>query len=448
MLLGILVVAALLYAFLNLNIRYTLMALGLPLALLIVTHPRLALYQFVFVLFIEYTVLPSGPVMLVDVSAALVLTAALLDVLCSERLPARLPPLTWNYVALIAALAVTGIFAYRPELAIRPTLRVALFFATFLAVYRLSSRVSVGRILKIFFALAVLHSAYSMGPFLASGGVYRSFGFTRVIFDDLAMVSLPIGVSLYLWSQRRTWFYLIGCLIVLGALVATQSRGPILFSLVACLFVLFLSYGRAVNGNTATDTKRIVTRRIRWIIGGSLLVSIVAIVFMSALLATVTERFERLMSFQPSGSVIYRLALWKRALAAFWDNPVMGVGPGGYKHLSEIYPTLHLSSVFYFTRHFSAHNLFFHYLAETGVVGASALAALFINQYRVAQRNWRNNKLSSPGIGLALLSWAFLFALTTLIEAGWMWGQLGYVAIFLTALLAREDDTRLVRKTS
>ena len=98
-----LIVSAVLFIFL---VVYTLlykplfMALalvGTPLALVIVTHRRLALYQFVVALFIRYVVVESVPVSLADISAALVILAAVLDVFLHQERPRGLPRLSLTY---------------------------------------------------------------------------------------------------------------------------------------------------------------------------------------------------------------------------------------------------------------------------------------------------------------------------------------------------------------
>jgi len=153
---AILAVMALIYALFNLPMRYLYLAAATPIALVIILNPRLALYQFVFVLFIEVAVFPSVPLLLIDISALLAIMAAVLDFLAGNRLPGRLPALTVNYVALVMVLVLTGLFGYWPHLAIRPVVRLMLLTATFLAVFHLAGKTSVTQLVKWYFVLAAL----------------------------------------------------------------------------------------------------------------------------------------------------------------------------------------------------------------------------------------------------------------------------------------------------
>jgi len=436
---AILAVMALIYALFNLPMRYLYLAAATPIALVIILNPRLALYQFVFVLFIEVAVFPSVPLLLIDISALLAIMAAVLDFLAGNRLPGRLPALTVNYVALVMVLVLTGLFGYWPHLAIRPVVRLMLLTATFLAVFHLAGKTSVTQLVKWYFVLAALHSLYVVSQFLAAGGQVRVFGLTRVVFDDQVMVALPIGVALFLWSSRKVApFMLTGTLIVLGGLVATQSRAPIVMSLLGCLVISWVSVRRAGSLGDKGIWRRIIRRRVSSIAFSVVALFATAAVVEPGLLAAVMTRFEGLFNWQPSGSVLYRVVLAERALAAFADHPIFGVGPGGFKYLYELYVTLHLSPAFVETRNFSAHNLLLHYLAETGLIGGMCLIALFANQLRLTWFSWLRLPQQSQATAAALYAWACMFALSTVVEAAWMWGQLSFLAVFFAALVSRQ----------
>ncbi|MFQ6007403.1 MAG: O-antigen ligase family protein [Candidatus Zixiibacteriota bacterium] len=434
-------ITAVLITYLSLTERYLfLLAMAAaPLIVLVVTQPRLALYQYVFVLFIVYDLVPSVPLTIMDVSAVLIIMAALLDVLFSDRLPKHLPRLSFNYLYIIAALIVCGFLGYWPQLAVRRVATVTLLLGTFLAVYRLAAKVTIFELVNCFFVLAVAHSIYVLVPFLAEGGSYRSFGFTTVLFDDIAMVALPIGLSLYLRAtSRKAGYYLIGSVIVWGGLIATQSRAPIILASAASLFVFIVAYYQNRRIYPNDETARIFRFRIRSVIGTVLALSGLVVVLKSSILAGVVDRFEQLLSFEPGSTTTLRLSLWKRALVAFLDHPIFGVGPGGYYKLHEIYSSWHLTPSFYYLRTLGAHNLLLHYLADTGLVGGIGLIALVVNQFKIARHNWLmlGDRLSEPI--LALYGWAFLFALSTVTEASWMWGQLSFLAIFFAALVSRQ----------
>ncbi len=433
--------AAVLIIYLSLTERYffLLALVAAPVIVLVVTQPRLALYQYVFVLFIVYTLIPSIPLTIMDISTALVILAALLDVLVSDGLPKHLPCLSFNYLYIIVVSIICGFLGYWPELAVRQVLSVSLLFATFLALYHLMSQVSLSELVRWFFILAVLHSVYVLVPFVASGGEERSYGFAPALFGHQMQVALPVGLALYLGTQRRKGaLYLVGAVIVLGGLIATQSRAPIIFGLAASFFVLLTERSRirakSVNVRLAEQLRKRITVVSVFGVGLAALV----IILSSGVLAQVLGRFGELFSSEPQGSFLWRLQLWKKALMAFYDHPVFGVGPGGYKRLHEIFTGIRYFPVFYYLRSLTAHNLLLYYLAEMGLLGGLGLVALMLNQFRLARTGWILQPNQAVGTSLALYGWAFLFALSTLIDAAWMYGQLSFLAIFFAALVSRQ----------
>ncbi len=181
---------------------------------------------------------------------------------------------------------------------------------------------------------------------------------------------------------------------------------------------------------------------MRLLLGLVLLTVPAVLLVMPGVLEAVIGRFERLLTFQPGGTFALRMVLWKTALTAFWDNPIFGVGPGMFRSLSDLYATLHLVPVYYYVKSLSAHNLVLHYLAETGLIGATALVALFINQFRIGCRIWKASWGSAmTGNALALLAVSILLLVSALIESGWMWGQMTFLLAFFLSLLARQVES-------
>ncbi|MFH1299524.1 MAG: O-antigen ligase family protein, partial [Planctomycetota bacterium] len=424
---------------------FSAVAIAAPLAVIVVTNPRLALYQYVFVLFLHYDVISSVPIFLTEVSAVLVILAAILDLLLHLDHKSSWPPLTWNYLLIVGALVLAGFFGYDPSRAVRPVLRVSFLLVTFLSLYRLSRHLEITHLAKFFFAVCVANSVVVIGQFVESGGAVRVFGFAWLVFDELAMLALPIGVAFFIWAERGKGLkYLIGSVPVAGALLATQSRAPIIFGFLVVAIGLFMSSRRAkitdlVSNPEGRASRKPVRRRVGLIVG-VLATVLIALTVSPGMLEAMLGRFERLITVDPAGTFLLRVTLWKTAITTFWDHPLLGIGPGMFKHIHELYSSVHLDPTFYWVRGKSAHNLLLHYLAETGLVGAAALLALFIQQFRLARRNWLPASGSdSIGTELAIYLVALLFLLTTILEAGWMWGQMGFMAVFFSALIARSS---------
>ncbi|RME27886.1 MAG: O-antigen ligase family protein [Candidatus Zixiibacteriota bacterium] len=432
-----------------------LAALLAPAAILIVTTPRWALGLFIGSLFVVKLLLPTGPVLIVDVAGMLIVTAAVIDLLLHDSGSMHWPPLTAAFGLLLIALVITGTVAAEPIRALRPLLRLTYLFVVFASVYHLSTLVGINRLLRWFFWFAVANAIVAIVPFVLSGGTVRSFGLAVKYLDELMMLALPVGLSLYLWANKgKSFRYGAGTLLIFLALLATQSRAPILLAIFAVATVTFIAYRRpegysrrTCTANTcepATVSQRQVRRRIYLLLAGLVFGIVGVAVFHADLFSSMAGRFVRLFTTHPGGTVALRLRLWGLAWQAFIDYPLFGIGPGTFRYLQEIYPTVHISSLHQYTRGLSAHNLTLHYLAETGIIGAGALLILFVGQFRLALKSWRAaRRRSSPAVATGMLAVSLLLLLSTLLEAGWMWGHLSLVAGFWLGLIARFGKNEL-----
>ena len=433
------------YSYLEWRQSLAIAALALPLGVIIIAIPRVVVYQYIFFLFIHVTLVRSVPLNVIDISAVAVILAAIADVLVRNRLPRRLPNLTMNFAVLLAALTVSAACGYNPIESLRPIARILFLLLTLLAIYRLSGHLEVKRLLALYFWLTVAHSVVVLTPFIMSGGSLRSFGFAWAVFDELSMLAVPIGLVYYLWSAgRNSWIYLAGTGLVFLALLATQSRAPIIFAVASIVLVLWETRryatrrGRADASGAISIQSPPAARRVKSIVWMIVCLGFLVVVVSPGVLTALGERFERLFTLSPGGTFAIRLVLWKWALIAFSDHPIFGIGPGVFRSLETIYPGLHMTPLHYYVRFLSAHNLTLHYLAETGLVGALALLSLFINQFRIARLCWKRTRdIAEAPVGLAIYATGFLFLITTLIEAGWMWGQTGFIMTFFLAIIAR-----------
>ena len=97
------------------------------------------------------------------------------------------------------------------------------------------------------------------------------------------------------------------------------------------------------------------------------------------------------LSGQNFNPQLARVNLWEVAWRMFRDHPWTGVGPGNYKQLFGQY----FDGVIDGERIWSsAHNLYLHQLAERGLVGFAALAALLTS---LLTRAWlRAKKEATP----------------------------------------------------
>ncbi|KAA3631821.1 MAG: hypothetical protein DWP97_12315 [Calditrichaeota bacterium] len=436
--LGLLVVGMTAYLLINEDFKL-LGAIYLPIIfIIVVSSPKLSVYQFVFFIFTNYLFIAEPVVLLVDLSAVLVIMAALFDVLLKGENKLSFPKLFYNYVFILIVFTIVALFSYNPGLGVKPILRIVLQLVTFLSLFRLVRYFSIEKLLKLFYFFALFHASVAILPFLGGGNIERVFGFARSTLDDLLMIALPIGVVFYLFADKnKKYLYAASILPITAVLIATQSRLSILFGFAFSVFALLVCFRMGKTGRFSSLENKRILKRLKSIV---LLLGTSVILFIMLLpeqFGALIERYSSLLTSAPSETFLVRLVLWQNALMTFYDNPVLGIGLGHYKILSTLYPSIHQHYMFQYIQHYSAHNLVLHYLAEAGLVGAAAVLAFFINQFRLTLKifNMKNLRMNSQTIILSLVS--LIIFLTTFIEAGWLWGQIGFVALFFLVLIVK-----------
>lgn len=432
------------------------LAMLVPIGYLIaITQPRLAVYQFILIMFTNIAVLYNPAVLLIDLSAFLLISAGLFDYLLRPQEKAFSPKFLINFIFIIAVLMIAGLMGYNPQLAIRPILKMIYLVAAFLAMYRLSRYFSINSLLKIFYWFAVIHAAIALAPYIGGAASERIFGLAHATLDDIMMMALPMGIILFLHCRKKQGlYYLLGMILLLAALIATQSRLSLMLGLLFSAVAFYLS-NRRVNkfykelhaDRMLLTLRQVIKKRIRMI--GLFFIGMIAILMAvkPEMFLALWERFEGLVMMVRWDTIQIRFVLWQAALEAFWDHPLLGIGPGQFKMLNQIYPELHFNYVFLMVRGFSAHNLILHYLAETGLLGASAVIMLMVNLFRWAKKMYV--KFDAPGKSETLLILyivSFIFLVTSFVEAGWLWGQMSYFLIFFAALISQKIAREKIEK--
>jgi hypothetical protein len=88
-----------------------------------------------------------------------------------------------------------------------------------------------------------------------------------------------------------------------------------------------------------------------------------------------------------------RRVLWRAALAAWRDHPLLGLGPDAFRHASGPYLGLPQARI---DDRLHANSLYFETLADLGALGLCALAALFLALGRAARRRAGDAASSAP----------------------------------------------------
>jgi O-antigen ligase len=402
-------------------------AFGLaPLVLLLVSHGQSVIYLLIAATFL-FLPMDVGLVLLpADIAAAVLVAAYLLDVLVRgpsrHGNPLARPFFLYTGVVLLS-IALEGFTA----LSVRYLLRQILLLATFLAVAHFGHRINVKRVLLVFMAAAIANSCYSVMQFLALGGSTRAFGLAGRGYGDHAMLGFLISVIFYLWSSdiRSRIFWGFSSLLMVGAVAATQTRASALTAMwgLVVIIPLALRAGKRLLNN--------VPRKGLWaaIVLGILILPL--LVLYTPLFEGIMDRFAR-MGFQATGTILLRLSLWKAALAAFWANPIFGIGAGNFAQVWNWVPGVKFDPIFYLVSGLGTHVVIMNALAETGILGVIALLYFFVRAIRVSYHHYVASLHSDKmPIAISLFIIALVVFGSSFYAGSWFWGNNSYhMAVF------------------
>lgn len=191
----------------------------------------------------------------------------------------------------------------------------------------------------IVIAAAAASSAAGWSQWLANAlfqqaADWRTFGTLQSpnALAGLLVLALPVGIGLTLAARERAWRLLGGfvCLLVLGALLLTQSKAG-LIALAAAAMVLVALGAPGSPRRRALGALAVV---------GALALAVVAV-------PQVRGRFADAFGGQ-SHSGMFRWYCWKASVSAIAERPILGWGPGTYliAHLrhAEVGYTIHAHS--------------------------------------------------------------------------------------------------------
>ena len=146
------------------------------------------------------------------------------------------------------------------------------------------------------------------------------------------------------------------------------------------------------------------------------------------------------------GSADQRLEIWKVAGAIIADNPVTGIGLGGYAETHRLYAlSSQFNEIARGTR--DTHSIYLNVMAETGVVGFSLLMAMLLTALWQGRRAVKDLEARDPGaakqmqtlnIGLIAFMQAGIFA--SLHRVAFLYV---YLAVMTTAIYAFGSQTTL-----
>lgn len=203
----------------------------------------------------------------------------------------------------------------------------------------------------------------NLGWNVVSGNVQGDgrYAASNVDPNDLAgQIALSIPIASYLaftLSRRAFWFRLYLPFAVVGILL-TASRAGLVAMIIASLYPLIFFMRRMRRGKLSLAAAILVT---------ALAVDYLAPNISFHRLATLGDQISR-------GDMNGRGAVWANGLALYWDNPMFGIGAGGF------------SGAVGGGSRIAAHNTYLEVLVEHGAVGLALFLSIVFGLFFRARR--------------------------------------------------------------
>lgn len=181
--------------------------------------------------------------------------------------------------------------------------------------------------------------------------------------DFSLSVTIALPMCLYLFQSSRNWIgkflYVAAAIVLLGAIMGTQSRGAALAVIAIVFYLWTLSQKKGMG--------------MALIVGG-------AIVVLAVASETYISRMQTITTYQEDGSAMGRIEAWKGGIKMANSRPLTGMGPGcfsiafGAFYAPPGWPPL------------TAHSVYFLALGELGYSGLLLLLWLLWVMFRDNQR--------------------------------------------------------------
>lgn len=260
----------------------------------------------------------------------------------------------------------------------------------------------------------------------AVGDIFVAYQGQRGMFISFTAIAFQVFFLVYfllLFLEKKKWKYVLLVSFFVLSLIATQTRTFFINAALSAIFALWF-----VRKQVSIQ-KAVISFIILISFGGAVI----------HLFPDIYERtFERsMLLFDPSSGSGVRYFLWDKAFGAFLENPLLGIGSGGFarnvaylpQYFNVLLPGDYAEMAY---ANMGTHSTITNVMAETGVVGMLAyfvwIFAIF-SLFRKVVPAAINSKDSS--LILALVA----SCAATILSDLWTVGSFGMVSSCLIGLL-------------
>jgi O-antigen ligase len=344
---------------------------------------------------------------------------------------AALTPLDWGVLALVVIGACSLLWAEQGREAAREFRTVVLEAGIFYGLLRsmlpsLSGTEQEGRgtwrVVDAWVLGGVLIALVGWGQWILGDNLIATEGVGRVRGfygspNNLALYLgrvFPLMVAIAAWgrSGRRRWAYLLGSLLMAGALFLTYSRGAWVVGVPASLLFLAALRGR----RTLTVA-----------------VGVVAVVAILVLLVVGAGRLTSLLDTS-TGTTFFRIQLWRSSLAMIQDHPLLGVGLDNFLYAYRSTYVLPTAWAEFDLSH--PHNFIFDFWLRVGIPGLLTILWLLVAFFRKAWMSYRRLQEGNVRLlVLGLMAGMVSFVAHGLVDNAFFLVDLAFVFVLILAFV-------------
>lgn len=319
-------------------------------------------------------------------TAAVTMLSMLIHWLRTESIAfKRVPYGIWNNLVLVVYAVVSGFFVTPDYMTtFRMSMTILAFSAICVAIcYAAAEENSFEWILKVFIALALLCSAYT----LLFGTPYQNYGITMSVNNNphtlAAVLFLGEFSVIYLARDREKKLSLISAALIFLFLIIIIRCGSRKYLVASAMIVGIWTWAVVREGWKSEDSNR---RAVTWLV---LLAVIVVAYYIVTHFYLGSDSQLRMQNSDDQGNK-YRILFYEESWKIFLNYPVFGAGMNQFKNLSTV-----VKGIF-------SHSTYAEALADLGFVGCVLYFTPIISaSYRILVRAIRPGRKYSDYLLLA-----------------------------------------------
>lgn len=288
----------------------------------------------------------------------------------------------------------------------------------------LRDKEKINFLVTVYLSLITLNAFYSIYQGITSGR--RAFGFVGIMYVDMLGIAIVVVFNLLLYAKGKVkLFYSAVFVIMTLSLIFTKTRNVWINTAIVLLLSLFHLIKK--SGYLNIDKRKLLRYG-----GLSLLVIIIS---GTALISYFGTSFFRLAEKQKltqesletgdiSNSLVTRYFIWSTGLNGFKQHPYIGIGMYSFPYTAKYYNTLPKVIFKKFVDMYSLHHGYYSILVEAGVVGFIGLLIYLSVMVKKTRKIYLQAQETPYFLYTFIAFWVLIYIIISLFFSdAWFWGR-------------------------